>query len=357
VDELLIIGDFSARCGLSAKMLRSYASAGLLVPAAVDGASGYRYYSTGQLRQARIIALLRRAGIAVVDIAGFFDDPDPAQIDRWDRQVISELTGRRQALAQARAALAMDKPSPPTQPETSKRGSEVTHTFVSGMATNIGGRDTNEDAVLVSDGLFALADGLGGLQDGEVASRLALDTLDAAFNADRTLSGLLDACREANRSVWRQADGQDATMGTTLVALAITSDASAIVLHVGDSRLYRFRNGRLEQLTHDHTVIADLIRAGELSEEDAKTHPYRYVLTRAIGVIPDVDIDHAGVSCESGDRLMLCSDGLFKALTADELKVVLTSEVEPQRSADKLVTGAVERQAQDNVTAMVIDVC
>jgi protein phosphatase len=102
--------------------------------------------------------------------------------------------------------------------------------------------------------------------------------------------------------------------------------------------------------------MADLIRAGELSEEDAQTHPYRYVLTRAIGVIPGVDIDHAGVSCEPGDRLMLCSDGLFKALTLDELKVVLTSEVEPQRSADKLVTSAVEREAEDNVTAMVIDV-
>lgn len=232
----------------------------------------------------------------------------------------------------------------------------MVHTFVTGIATHIGGRDTNEDAVLVSDGLFALADGLGGLQDGEVASRLALDTLDAVFTADRTVSGLLDACREANRTVWGQADGQDATMGTTLVVLAITSDASAIVLHVGDSRLYRLRNGRLEQLTHDHTVIADLIRAGELSEEDAKTHPYRYVLTRAIGVIRDVDIDHAGVSCEPGDRLMLCSDGLFKALSLDELKVALTSDVEPQRSADELVTSAVEREAEDNVTAMIIDV-
>lgn len=356
MDELLIIGDFSAQCGLSAKMLRSYAAAGLLVPAAVDRSSGYRYYSTGQLRQARTIAMLRRAGIAVDDIAGFFDHPDPAQLDRWDRQIVSESTARRQALAEARAALAMGKPPPPTQTGTLMKGSEVTHTFVTGMATHIGGRDTNEDGVLVSDGLFALADGLGGLQDGEVASRLALDTLDVAFTADRTVSGLLDACREANRTVWRQADGQDATMGTTLVALAITSDASAIVLHVGDSRLYRFRNGRLEQLTHDHTVIADLIRAGELSEEDAKTHPYRYVLTRAIGVIPDVDIDHAGVSCESGDRLLLCSDGLFKALSLDELKVVLASEVEPQRSADQLVTSAVEREAEDNVTAMIIDV-
>ena len=280
------IGDFSARCGLSAKMLRSYAAAGLLVPAAVDGSSGYRYYSTGQLHQARVIALLRRAGIAVDEIAEFFDTHDPDTLDRWDRQIVSESRARRQALVQARAALALGQAPPPAQREISRKGTALTHTFVSGAATHRGGRDANQDAVLVGDGLFAVADGLGGLQDGDIASRLALDTLDAAFSADRTVSGLLDGFRDANRAVWRQANGQDATMGTTLVALAVTSDAAAIVLHVGDSRLYRFRNGRVEQLTHDHTVIADLIRAGELSEADAETHPYRYVLTRAIGVPP-----------------------------------------------------------------------
>jgi serine/threonine protein phosphatase PrpC len=350
------IGDFSAQCGLSAKMLRSYAAAGLLVPAAVDGSSGYRYYSTGQLHQARIVALLRTAGIAVDDIAGFFNDPDAVQLDRWDRQIKSESTARRQALAQARAGLAMDQAPPPTQPEIPRKGSEVTHTFVTGTATHIGGCETNEDAVLVSEGLFAVADGVGGLQDGEVASRLALDTLDAAFAADRTVSGLLDACQEANRAVWGQANGRDNIMGTTLAALAMTSDAAGIVLHAGDSRLYRLRHGRLEQLTHDHTVIADLIRAGELSEADARTHPHRFVLTRAIGVFPHVDVDHAGVSCEPGDRLLLCSDGLFKALAPDELKSVLASEVEPQRSADQLVTDAVARETEDNVTAMIIDV-
>jgi PPM family protein phosphatase len=356
VDELFSIGDFSARCGLSAKMLRSYAAAGLLVPAAVDGSSGYRYYGTGQLHQARIIALLRRAALAVDDIAGFFDDPDTVQLDRWDRQIMSESTARRQALAQARAGLAMDQAPPPTQPETASKGPEMTHTFVTASATHIGGRDTNEDAVVVSDGLFAVADGIGGLQDGDVASRLALDTLDVPFAADRTVSGLLDACQEANRAVWGQANGQDNIMGTTLVALAMTSDAAGIVLHAGDSRLYRLRNGRLEQLTHDHTIIADWVRTGELSEEDARTHPHRFVLTRAISAFPHVDVDHAGVSCEPGDRLLLCSDGLFKTLAPQEIKAVLASDGEPQRTADRLVTLALQREAEDNVTAMIIDI-
>ena len=140
---------------------------------------------------------------------------------------------------------------------------------------------------MVSEGLFAVADGIGGLQDGEVASRLALDTLDATFAADQTVSGLLDACQEANRAVWGQANGRDNIMGTTLVALAMTSDAAGMVLHAGDSRMYRIRHGHLEQLTHDHTIIADMIRSGDLSEEDARTHPHRFVLTRAIGVFPE----------------------------------------------------------------------
>jgi protein phosphatase len=356
VDELLSIGDFSDRCGLSAKMLRSYAAAGLLVPAAVDGSSGYRYYATGQLHRARIIALLRRAGIAVDDIVEFFDTPDPDTLDRWEGQIVRESAARRQALGQARAALALNQAPAPGPPESQRKGRAMTHTLVTGTATHRGGRDTNQDAVLVGDGLFAVADGIGGLSDGDVASRLALDTLDAAFSADRTISGLLDGCRQANRAVWRQADGRDATMGTTLVAVAVTSDAAAIVLHVGDSRLYRFRSGHLEQLTHDHTVIADLIRTGELSEEDAQTHPYCYVLTRAIGVLPDVDIDHAGVSCQPGDRLVLCSDGLFKALSAAELGTLLASAPEPQPCADQLVDRAVERAVEDNVTALLIDV-
>ena len=358
MDELLSIGDFSARCGLSAKMLRSYAAAGLLVPAAVDGASGYRYYSTGQLHQARVIALLRQAGIPVDDITAFYDNPDALQLDRWEREVVQESAARRQALAEARVALAVGHESLPARPESSRKGFEMATHVVPGTSTHIGGRETNQDAVLVGDGLFAVADGIGGLRHGEVASRLALDTLDTAFNVDRSVSGLLNACREANRAIGQHpiAHGEDATMGTTLVALAMTSDVKAVVLHTGDSRLYRLRRGRLEQLTQDHTVTAELVRTGELSEEEAQSHPYRHVLTRALGVSPDVDIDYAGVSCEPGDRLVLCTDGLFKVLSADELKGVLALEAEPQQAADALVHGAAERGAEDNVTAMVLDI-
>jgi PPM family protein phosphatase len=358
VGEFLSIGEFSTLCGLSAKMLRSYAAAGLLVPAAVDSSSGYRYYSTGQLHQAQVIALLRRAGIPIDQIGEFFHSPDVSRLDRWDCEIVQDSSVRRKALAEARAALALGDVSQPVRPEHIRKGLDVTYEFVAGVASHIGGRESQEDAVLVGDDLFAVADGIGGLQDGEVASRLALDTLDAACADDHSVSGLLSAGRDANSVVWQQAarNGGDATMGTTLTALAVTSDAAIAVLHAGDSRLYRFRGGHLDQLTHDHTVVADLIRAGELNEEEARVHPYRHVLTRALGVAPDLEMDYAAVQCQSGDRLVLCTDGLFKALSSDELSAVLGSRTEPQESADKLVASAVDHAAEDNVTVLVIDV-
>ncbi|MGH3492400.1 MAG: MerR family transcriptional regulator [Sciscionella sp.] len=357
MDELLAIGDFAARCGLSAKMLRSYAAVGLLVPAVVDPWSGYRYYATNQLPQARVIALLRHAGIAVDDIAGFFEHPDVLAFDRWDRELMRDSRARRQALAQARAALAVGHAPSRAQPETSGKDSHMAHNFRTGAATAIGGRATNQDAVHVGNWLFAVADGFGGLHDGEVASRLALDTLDVTFAADGSVSGLLNACREANRAVWRQASdkGEDATMGTTLAALAVTSDVAVVVVQVGDSRLYRFRHAHLEALTRDHSVVGGLIRAGALREEDARAHPHWGLLTRALGVGPVVDVDHAGVSCEPGDRLVLCTDGLFNVLSSEEMTGVVGSHAQAQHCADRLVASAVERGAPDNVTALVVD--
>jgi protein phosphatase len=358
VDELLSIGDFSTRCGLSAKMLRSYAAAGLLVPAAVDGCSGYRYYSGAQLQRARVIALLRRAGITVTEIAAFFGSPEVAQFDRWERDIEAELSSRRQALAEARAAFALDKARLEAPTGAPRRGCPMAHNFVAGSASHRGGRDTNQDAVLVSDDLFAVADGLGGLQDGEIASRLALEALHAAFGAARSRSGLISACREANQAVWEQAtlDGDDPTMGATLAAVGIVADGEPVVVHVGDSRLYRYRDGQLDQLTDDHSITADLIRAGEITAREAQTHPQRNIVTRALGVAPNVEVDTSDVSCEPGDRLMLCTDGLYKALTTAQLEAALASRAEAQHVADELITMAVDRGAEDNATAVIIDI-
>jgi PPM family protein phosphatase len=356
VDELLGIGDFSTRCGLSPKTLRSYARAGLLVPAAVDGASGYRYYSPAQLPQAQIVRLLRRAEVSVEEIAEFFRDPREERLERWDRELASEASSRRRAFSDARRAL--EGALGPWQWGPDDKEGSMGYRFSSGSATERGGRPTNEDSVLVGKDLWAVADGLGGLGNGDVASRQALEVVDEGFGRDQSVAGLLDACKAANRAVFEQGAERspDMAMGTTLVALALTSDVGAIVVNVGDSRLYRLRDGRLVQLTKDHTVVADLIETGALHAEGAATHPHRHVLTRALGVDRAVDLDHAGVLCRPGDRLLLCTDGLFQSMSSDELNAVLGAPALPQASAEELVSAAMERGAEDNVTALVLSV-
>ena len=342
-------------------MLRSYAAAGVLVPAAVDASSGYRYYSTRQLDRARLVGLLKQAGVPVGDIAGFLAEPDGSELDRWERDIVTTSESRRRALAEARAKLASVGLPGSDQPARESKGIEMTNGLMTGAASHTGRREANEDSVLVSDGLFAVADGIGAppFVDGEAASRLALDRLEADIAVDRTVSGVLGAYRSANQAVWQKAAGNadDSLMGSTLVAVAMTSDVGLAVFNVGDSRVYLFRNGRLSQLTDDHTVVADLLRAGELRDfHAAAAHPHRNVLTRAIGVSPDIEVDYRGLTAGADERLLLCTDGLWKTLSRDEMKAVLGSATEPQEAADRLVAVAVEQGAEDNVTAMVIDI-
>ncbi|SFS43368.1 protein phosphatase [Saccharopolyspora flava] len=208
----------------------------------------------------------------------------------------------------------------------------------------------------MAEGLFAVADGIGGYVHGDVASRLALDTLEQAFAEDRTTSGLLAAAHRANEVVWQRASRDGTKMGTTVVALAMTEDAGAVLLNVGDSRLYRLREGELEQLTDDHTVPAELLRAHRVTDDEARNHQYRHVLTRAIGVGPEVELDHAETSVEPGDRILLCTDGLYNAHTTEELAALLGADAEPQQICDSLVESALDHDADDNVTAVVLDI-
>lgn len=228
------------------------------------------------------------------------------------------------------------------------------YTIRSGTATDRGERDTNEDRVLVAERLWAVADGIGGLPGGEVASHLALDSLGAAFDADPTMSGLAEACREANRSVWDRACGsRDAAMGTTLTAVALTADAGPVVAHVGDSRLYRL-GPDLELVTADHTVVAEMVRAGRLSEEEAAYHPHRNVLTRAVGVAPEMEAEIFPLACSPGDRLLLCTDGVSGVLGPEALRSALGASADPRRVAAEVVALAVRNGATDNATALVL---
>ena len=197
---------------------------------------------------------------------------------------------------------------------TSSAGGSLT-VLRSGSASDVGRvRTVNEDLALESLTLFAVADGMGGHVGGEIAARTAIDTLQAEFARKPSADGLAAAIHEANRAVWERghADADLRGMGTTMIAAALvaTDEGDRLVLaNVGDSRAYRLHGGDLVQLTTDHSVAEELVARGELSEEEAAVHPHRHILTRALGVQPEVAVDVWQLVPEEGDRFLLCSDG------------------------------------------------
>ncbi len=358
MDDMLSIGEFSAQSGLSAKMLRSYAGSGLLVPAAVDPSSGYRYYSTAQLREARLVALLRQARVPVAEIASFLRDPKPETVDLWERSIDLELRSRRQALADVRERLGFARM--PVAAPARDGGGHMPH-VVWGSATGVGRvRTSNEDAVRAANHLFAVADGMGGGGRGEVASAVALETLNAGFVHEPTHDGLIEGAREANRAVWRRAedDAALAGMGTTLTAAALVSDddwRTLAVVNIGDSRAYILEEGQLRRVTRDHSVVEELVLAGALTEDKARTHPQRSILTRALGVGPEVEPDSYRVTPTEGDRLLLCTDGLFNEIDEEAIADALRWGAGPPEVAEDLVRRANEAGGRDNVTVVVVD--
>jgi PPM family protein phosphatase len=223
-----------------------------------------------------------------------------------------------------------------------------------GARTDVGRvREGNEDSYMAEEPLFAVADGMGGHQGGEVASKLALDTLRNATDGE----ALARAVQDANRAVFEQA-GRDpglAGMGTTLTAFLADGDTLRLA-HVGDSRAYLLRDGDLQRITTDHTVVEGLVEKGELTPQEASIHPQRSILTRAIGVEGEVKVDQASIDLLPGDRLLLCSDGLTGMIDEAETKRILEEHADPQAAADALVEAANEAGGQDNITAVVIDV-
>jgi len=237
--------------------------------------------------------------------------------------------------------------------------------LVVGSATDVGlVRSTNQDQLLVADGLYAVADGMGGHAAGEVASATAVKALEAAFEAsdEHSAEALLNAVVAANRAVWEQAQAHRGMhgMGTTLVTLAVVerqdSTRSLAIAHIGDSRAYLYRQGKLTQLTVDHSYVQELVDDGQISQAQAAVHPQRHVLTRALGVEPVVDVDLIPVEPRHGDRYLLCSDGLPREVSDEEIARVLESVPDPAAAARNLVELANSHGGSDNVTVVVIDV-
>lgn len=228
-----------------------------------------------------------------------------------------------------------------------------------GAASDVGRvREGNEDAFIVNEPLFAVADGMGGHVAGDVASALAVQVITEG-TADRELSpemleGLL---ARANEAIWTQAHSNDqlAGMGTTCTVLLIDG-SKAHLAHVGDSRAYLLRAGRLSQLTDDHTLVARMVKEGRIRPEDADRHPQRNVITRALGVDESVPVDHVELDLQDGDRILLCSDGLTSMIGSTQIESILDSTDDPQEAADRLVAAANEAGGEDNITVLVVDV-
>ncbi len=222
-------------------------------------------------------------------------------------------------------------------------------------------RPSNEDHFLTGGDLFAVADGMGGLGQGDRASRLAIDVLRQGFTTTPTAAGLVEAVAAANDELRSKAAAEpgEQTWGTTLAAVARVGagdDDRLVVVNVGDSRVYLFRDGELHLLSADHSRVADLVRAGEITAAEANEHPERHVLTSAIGVMERVVPSVNHTRPRPGDRLLLCSDGLFNEVPEATIAAVLGTDEGAARVADQLVATAKSNGGSDNVTVVVADI-
>jgi len=229
--------------------------------------------------------------------------------------------------------------------------------FADGSRTDVGrGRPENEDNLLVDreHGLYAVADGMGGHRAGEVASATAIETLQAAYLGGQRLD---QAVAAANTAVFTKGTEDAALqgMGTTLTAIALEGDSTALLGHVGDSRAYLMRNGAVTQVTDDHSLVEQLVREGRLSPEEAQNHPQRAIITRALGVDSQVEVDTYRIDLKAGDRLLICSDGLTNMLSDDTIAQTLRRHADPQQAADTLVDMANQAGGDDNITVVILD--
>ena len=233
-----------------------------------------------------------------------------------------------------------------------------------GSATDTGlVRRNNQDNLLATGSLFAVADGMGGHVGGEVASKVAVEALGATFDTSepRTGEDLASAVRAANQAVFErsQADAELRGMGTTMTAAALVitdGEERLAIANVGDSRAYVFTHGDLTQLTEDHSVAEELVRQGQLDPAEVDTHPQRHILTRAMGIQPHVEVDLWEVLPFNGDRVLLCSDGLVREVTDDQIAAVLRRLADPTEAAQELVARARAGGGSDNITVVIVDV-
>ena len=227
------------------------------------------------------------------------------------------------------------------------------------QATHVGKvRKNNEDALIfIKPETFIVADGMGGQAAGEVASQMLIDitknflsAIPAPFHEDILKKAIL----KSNAAILREAENNPAYhgMGTTATILHIYNNR-AYFAHVGDSRIYRLRNKIFEQMTQDHSYVEELVKRGEITEAEARVHPMKNILTRAVGAVEDIEVDTASVTVEIGDIFLLCTDGLTNMVDDETIKKILLTSTNP---AENLIQAALKGGGNDNISVIVVGI-
>jgi len=234
-----------------------------------------------------------------------------------------------------------------------------------GGASDVGQvRQVNQDSMFLGSAVFVVADGMGGHAGGEVASRLAVETMEAELEGSSRLHRVLDlvtAVQAANDRVWAHSEQDPALagMGTTVVAIGLVEEGGETrlaIVNVGDSRAYRLSDGHLDQISDDHSLVGELYREGRITADEAQHHPQKNIVTRAVGIDRYVDVDEFQVLPRTGDRYLLCSDGLTDEVDEAEIARVLRGVEDPEDVARQLVEQANANGGRDNITIVVVDV-
>jgi len=331
--ELWTIGDFARESGLTPKALRLYDDLGLLRPVQVDPGSGYRRYAPEQLPQARLAATLRLVGMPLArieEVLGASPAAAARLVTAYWLQVEHDTASRRDIVSALVGQLESEEPSMTTTSDSMR--AEI------GTGHRRGGRPHQQDALIATPGLVAVADGFGERAD-----------LAAAVLAAFASGGLGDAIAVVASDIAGSLPDAP-TSGTTLTAVRIAGRTAAVT-HVGDGRVWLVRGDEVRQVTHDHTVVAGLIESGQLTVDEASSHPHRNLLNRAL--VPGVITDELEVGLEPGDRLVLTTDGVHAVV--EDLPALLASPGPAQQVAEEVTNAVVAAGEPDNHTIVVVD--
>lgn len=345
---LVTIGEFARLSGLTPKALRLYDELGLLPPARVDPASGYRLYDPAQLAQARLVAWLRRLGLPLARIrvvCGLPPAAAAAEVASYWAASEADHATRRQLAALLIRELSGEEPAMTT----------ATMEIRYAAGTDIGlARARNQDAAFAGPGLLAVADGFG--DGGELASAAAIGALSRLAGgppAGDLLGVLREAVQRANDALPGLAGAAQA--GTTLTAV-LWSGSRLALAHIGDSRACLLRGGELFQITHDHSYVQRLVDEGKLLPEEAASHPQQMLLARALDGSPAATADLSVHDVRAGDRYLLCSDGLSRAVPAPAIRAALAGAPGPAEAVAQLIGLANQAGGPDNIACAVAEV-